>query len=833
MKIVLSKKNDKWTDTTDIFVDYCKYNNKLLNFDYIQVLYENSDIKKYVYGDIITKNDNIIFRNLCVKYLPNIREKQLPIIKQNLDNEAVFIEFRILPHIEFLIRNAIDKLGENWSHTIICGNINYESICEIVKGLDIKIIKLDHDNLNQATYSKLLGSLEFWNLIVGEKVLIHQEDSCIFKYNINEFLQWDYIGAPWNHDVYKDLKVGNGGFSLRSKSIMKQVINKIPIKQYKSKHLVYDKEMAICPEDVYFTCNMYEHKIGKIAPFEIAKLFSTESINEINSLGGHQFWLSDDKWIDRLQYNNITTQYDILAEQKKMIINYPNLFHKYLLNISNINDNISYTVTKKSIINKKLISHIHCYELEFLSLLFAEYINIIMKYFDIIVTYVVDNDDILNKYDNITFIKQKNYGLDIGGKFHVVDYLKNIDYSHIFFIHSKSNENKRKSYIIPFINNIDNIINNIKPIDNIFPNCFIIEKNWGVNSIYIEDITKYLNLPNDNIYEFIEGNCYILSYKNINSLYNNKLLYNILNNNNSFDYNWVNIYYKINNNNINNVYNIFQEKQLHGNNISVGLGWNGFADGMIEHVFERIIFPLCKKNNNKAIIVDNNGGYYINLHNNRWLTNTEDFSLIYHNKNLANISNEFIEKMDEIKLNKTYDNFIKQYSNIMNDNNTCINYKNKILVLIAVHCNNNIKHDVIINNLKYFNNCDVVIINSKNTQYKDILISNENITNYNETKNDTYLDFGKWINYIDNNNILSYKYIIFTNDSFKIQNSMNHFINLMYNSDKDLYGYDTSTEINFNIQSYLFGIKTTSLNILNKHFKNIKNKIKDYHTNEL
>ena len=301
MKRVLSKKNDKWTDITDIFIDYCKYNNKLLNFDYIQVLYENGDIKKYVYGDIITENDNVIFRNFCVKYLPNIREKQLPIIKQNLENEAVFIEFRILPHIEFLIRNTIDKLGEEWSHTIVCGNINYKSICEIVKELNIKIIKLDYDNLNQATYSKLLGSLEFWNLIVGEKVLIHQEDSCIFKYNINEFLQWDYIGAPWNHDVYKDLKVGNGGFSLRSKSIMKQIINKIPIEEYKSKWLVYDKKFSICPEDVYFTCNMYDHNIGKIAPFEIARMFSTESINEINSLGGHQFWLSDDKWIDRVE----------------------------------------------------------------------------------------------------------------------------------------------------------------------------------------------------------------------------------------------------------------------------------------------------------------------------------------------------------------------------------------------------------------------------------------------------------------------------------------------------------------------------------------------------
>jgi len=38
MKRVLSKKNDKWIDITDIFIDYCKYNNKLLDFDYMKMV---------------------------------------------------------------------------------------------------------------------------------------------------------------------------------------------------------------------------------------------------------------------------------------------------------------------------------------------------------------------------------------------------------------------------------------------------------------------------------------------------------------------------------------------------------------------------------------------------------------------------------------------------------------------------------------------------------------------------------------------------------------------------------------------------------------------------
>lgn len=245
------------------------------------------------------------FRNICLKSLPNICEKTLPKITQNLNNEAVFIEFRILPHIEFLIRNAIDKLGAEWSQTIVCGNINYDSICDIVKniGLDIKIIKLPYDNLNQATYSKLLASLEFWDLIVGEKVLIHQEDSCIFKNNINDFMEWDYIGAPWKHYVGENMKVGNGGFSLRSKSITKQVINKLPINNHETKWKVYDNKVPVSPEDVYFVDVMTKYNIGKIAPFETAKLFSTENINEPDSFGGHQFWLGDKEWKNRIINN--------------------------------------------------------------------------------------------------------------------------------------------------------------------------------------------------------------------------------------------------------------------------------------------------------------------------------------------------------------------------------------------------------------------------------------------------------------------------------------------------------------------------------------------------
>jgi hypothetical protein len=79
---------------------------------------------------------------------------------------------------------------------------------------NIKIIKLNYDNIALKTYSEILTSVDFWNLFKGEKILIHQEDSLIFRDNIKEFIQWDYIGAPWPKYDKVNLKILNC-FNLR------------------------------------------------------------------------------------------------------------------------------------------------------------------------------------------------------------------------------------------------------------------------------------------------------------------------------------------------------------------------------------------------------------------------------------------------------------------------------------------------------------------------------------------------------------------------------------------------------------------------------------------
>jgi hypothetical protein len=279
-------------------------------------LIDNNVFKNFLYDynetyDNYNNNPKVQFRFECYKNINYMRNIILPEVCFNKNNEAVLIEYRKFPHLEFLIRNAINKLGNNWSYTVVCGNINYEYMCKMCNNIssNIKIIKTDYDNLNISSYSKFLSSLKFWNLFSGNKILIYQEDSCIFKNNIDDFIEWDYIGASWPpQDNTNSKNVGNGGFSLRTKKCMIDVINTISIfdTNYSDNTLAYMKRSGINipPEDVYFSLNMIKYNIGKVANFVVANSFSSEFYNN-DSLGGHSWFLWNNDWKKKIAENNV------------------------------------------------------------------------------------------------------------------------------------------------------------------------------------------------------------------------------------------------------------------------------------------------------------------------------------------------------------------------------------------------------------------------------------------------------------------------------------------------------------------------------------------------
>lgn len=305
----------------------------------------------------VTNNNHMAFRYLCYKQISNIRNIEIPDFPINSNNETVLIEFRKFPHIEFLIRNTILKLGNTWSHTIICGISNYKIMKKIGKKIspNIKIIKTEHSNLKPSDYSKFLTSNDFWDLLIGEKILIYQEDSIIFNDNINDFIDYDFIGAPFpKSENDTPNSVGNGGLSLRSKSIMKQIIKKISVDDttFEDSTLSYMNftNSYFPPEDVYFSKNMQELKIGKVADWNTAFKFSSERIYNPNSFGGHKFWISNPDWRTKmvyfLKYTEYKSQSDIYKYLKFVNLNenydktkyIPNAFDIDLFFCNNVNE---------------------------------------------------------------------------------------------------------------------------------------------------------------------------------------------------------------------------------------------------------------------------------------------------------------------------------------------------------------------------------------------------------------------------------------------------------------------------------------------------------------
>ena len=137
-------------------------------------------------------------------------------------------------------------------------------------------------------YNKLLKSKNFWNKIKEENVLIFQEDSRLLREGIEDFYEYDYIGATWDFYPF----VGNGGLSFRHKSAMLKVLE------------ICNPENDI-NEDVYFAwgCNVLKLNL---APVNVANKFSCETKFHLGTLGYHAI----EKYLPLEQVNEIKKQYE-------------------------------------------------------------------------------------------------------------------------------------------------------------------------------------------------------------------------------------------------------------------------------------------------------------------------------------------------------------------------------------------------------------------------------------------------------------------------------------------------------------------------------------------
>ena len=148
--------------------------------------------------------------------------------------------------------------------------------------LDVVPLPSNYSLSSRETISQMFTDSHLYRdlLAPAEHLLVFQPDS-IFCANapktLNDFLEWDWIGAPWSKTAQYG---GNGGLSLRKVSKILQVLER-------EKRKNGDGEL----EDLWLSNRLNRLPNARMAVAKVSKTFSVESVWDETPLGYHIGWL--------------------------------------------------------------------------------------------------------------------------------------------------------------------------------------------------------------------------------------------------------------------------------------------------------------------------------------------------------------------------------------------------------------------------------------------------------------------------------------------------------------------------------------------------------------
>lgn len=336
--------------------------------------------------------------------------------------------------------------------------------------------------------------------------------------------------------------------------------------------------------------------------------------------------------------HNVTSGILIKKNIKRTETKISNLFYKQHLDSSIKLSKLRYKISHIVKQQKKYVAHLHCFDLNDFIKIYEKYFDKIKKYNDIVVTYCNDIKTYDKKLSKMLFsccvLQCENKGMDIGGKFVMINFIKQTkkDYSYILFLHSKNCEKTRELYFDSLLQYIpyDSDVLQQETIGGFFPPTIhtgrdssivynhryledgTLKKNlyypFKFNSRYVNEFIKYFDLPKNDITLFPSGNCYCLHRDIAERLFTDVAIYNCLNHKTyktkqdavqCFDYNWVKLYYNIPFEDIEFAYEMCKKLKYKGNFLQIQDRNKQFRNGMVEHAFERLVFPMVFNTKNK------------------------------------------------------------------------------------------------------------------------------------------------------------------------------------------------------------------------------------------
>ena len=113
---------------------------------------------------------------------------------------AVLLESRVIPNIALLLKQISRFLSNEWSIILLVTNDildKYKCIVEKINNT-IQVELLTYELSSVKDYNDIMLNPNFMKKFKSfNKILIFQGDTMIYKYGIEKFMKYDYVGAPW------------------------------------------------------------------------------------------------------------------------------------------------------------------------------------------------------------------------------------------------------------------------------------------------------------------------------------------------------------------------------------------------------------------------------------------------------------------------------------------------------------------------------------------------------------------------------------------------------------------------------------------------------------
>ena len=208
----------------------------------------------------------------------------------------VIVEPRKHKLLKYVCENFDQHMCKSWDLYVFHGKshkAHAEEAVSNIKDRKIILIALDKDNFTADDYNITFKSLDFWDQVKAENILVFQTDAVLCpasQFKIQDFTHFDYIGCGsyngaigksrdvWGNDQSKDNSFyGVGGLSFRKNSFQKKCIRDYP------------NIKPTYPEDVFYS-NCVEKSINKPRTAADLANFCTQDAFEARSFGAHKTW---------------------------------------------------------------------------------------------------------------------------------------------------------------------------------------------------------------------------------------------------------------------------------------------------------------------------------------------------------------------------------------------------------------------------------------------------------------------------------------------------------------------------------------------------------------